>query len=51
MNGRIFSLDQIARAAELGVGCTDPREIELIPLNEESRYYADRIAKIIKEEE
>ncbi|NYT16560.1 MAG: DUF362 domain-containing protein [Methanomicrobiales archaeon] len=50
MNGRIYSLDQIARAAELGVGCADPREIELIPLNEESRYDADRIAKIIREE-
>ena len=50
MNGRIYSLDQIARAAELGVGCADPREIELIPLNEESRYDADRIKKILNEE-
>jgi uncharacterized protein (DUF362 family) len=50
MNGRIASLDQIARAAELGVGSADPREIELIPLNDESRHDADRIAKILLEQ-
>jgi uncharacterized protein (DUF362 family) len=50
MNGRIFSLDQIARAAELGVGCTDPQEIELIPLTSESKSAAKRIAKILREE-
>jgi uncharacterized protein (DUF362 family) len=50
MNGRISSLDQIARAAELGVGSADPGEIHLIPLSKESRYDADRIAKILVEE-
>jgi len=50
MNGRIFSLDQIARAAELGVGCSDPRDIELIPLTGESRNDAERIAMILREE-
>jgi uncharacterized protein (DUF362 family) len=50
MNGRISSLDQIARAAELGVGSADPREIHLVPLSKESRQDADRIAKILTEE-
>ncbi len=51
MNGRIFSLDQIARAAELGVGCAGPQEINLIPLTTESRDDAEMIAAILQEEE
>lgn len=50
MNGSIFSLDQIARAAELGVGCADPREIALIPLTAKSRNDAQRIAEILEEQ-
>ncbi|NYT07802.1 MAG: DUF362 domain-containing protein [Methanomicrobiales archaeon] len=50
MDGRIFSLDQIARAVELGVGCTDPREIDVIPLTGESRKDAETIARILQEE-
>jgi len=50
MEGRIASHDQIARAAELGVGSADPREIRLIPLSKESRHDADRIGKVLMEE-
>ena len=33
MNGRIFELEQIARAAELGVGIASADRITLIPLD------------------
>jgi hypothetical protein len=33
MNGRIFELEQIARAAELGVGVASADRITLIPLD------------------
>jgi uncharacterized protein (DUF362 family) len=41
--GKIFELDQIRRAAELGIGVKSAREIELIPLNEESHEDASNI--------
>lgn len=49
-HGRIFEQQQIARAAELGVGVKSASEIELVPLNAESRKFAEPIAKIIKDE-
>ncbi|MGB9979419.1 DUF362 domain-containing protein [Methanobacterium sp.] len=46
--GRIFEMDQIRRAAELGVGAKSAQEIELIPLNEESHRDAESIMKILE---
>jgi uncharacterized protein (DUF362 family) len=43
MRGRIFELDQIRRASELGVGVRSASHIELTPVTDESR---DDIARI-----
>jgi uncharacterized protein (DUF362 family) len=47
MNTRIFDQEQIARAIELGLGAAVPAEIEVIPADEESRDYCDRIVEIL----
>lgn len=46
--GRIFELDQIRRASELGIGIKSPSEIELIPLNDESHGDAESIMQILE---
>ena len=33
-HGPIFELDQIARAVELGIGVSGPRDMEVIPIND-----------------
>jgi uncharacterized protein (DUF362 family) len=48
--GRIFEQQQIARAAELGIGVKAASEIELVPLDAESRKFTEPIAKIIRDE-
>jgi len=45
--GRVFEQDQIARAAELGLGVTSPEEIELATDDPESRAFADEIRDIL----
>jgi uncharacterized protein (DUF362 family) len=47
--GPIFELDQIQRAAELGIGVKSVQEIELVPLNDESDGDAESIMKILEE--
>jgi uncharacterized protein (DUF362 family) len=47
MNTRIFDQEQIARAAELGLGASVPAEIEVVPADEQSREYRDRIVEIL----
>ena len=49
MNTRIFDQEQIARAAEIGIGATSPAEIEIINGDAQSQEYRDRIAGILKE--
>ncbi len=49
MNTRIFDQEQIARAAEIGIGASSPAEIELIADGAQSKEYGDRIAGILKE--
>jgi len=44
MKRKIFEQEQIARAVELGLGAASPSEIELIPADEKSRDYRDRVA-------
>ena len=41
--GRIFDLDQIARAAELGIGISSTAEIHLVPLDPASEAIASKI--------
>jgi uncharacterized protein (DUF362 family) len=48
--GRIFELDQIRRAAELGVGIQSADEIALTPVNEDSQLIAEDIETIIEKQ-
>lgn len=47
MNGRIFDLEQISRAATLGVGVKSEDKIVLVPLDDESRNAGDTIRKML----
>ncbi len=47
MKDRIFDLEQISRAAELGVGVDSPSKIELDPLDDEAKIIAGKIRKIL----
>ena len=49
MNRRIFDQEQIARAVEIGLGVSSPDHIELIPADDESIEYGNRIAAILNE--
>jgi uncharacterized protein (DUF362 family) len=48
MKIKIFEQDQIARAVELGLGSSSPSEIEVIPADEKSQGYRDRIVEILR---
>jgi uncharacterized protein (DUF362 family) len=50
MKKPVIELDQIRRAAELGVGAASASAIELTPLDEQSRGAADRIRAILVQE-
>ena len=50
MNRRIFEQEQIARAVELGLGAASPSEIDLFPVDEESREYCAAIRKVLHED-
>ncbi len=41
--GQVFEVEQISRAAELGLGAADPDEIEVIPINRDAREICSRI--------
>jgi uncharacterized protein (DUF362 family) len=47
MRGRIFELEQISRAAELGVGVASASAVELIPLDDKSEENAREIREIL----
>jgi len=47
MNTRIFEQEQIARAAEIGLGASSPAEIDLVAADDQSREYCDRISTIL----
>jgi uncharacterized protein (DUF362 family) len=48
--GRIFGLDQISRATELGIGIRTPGDVEIIPLDKESGEDAERLTSILEQE-
>jgi uncharacterized protein (DUF362 family) len=48
--GSIFELDQLHRAAELGIGVESASEIRLTPLNDESRRFAEKIERELRTE-
>jgi len=47
MNRKIFDQEQIARAAELGLGASFPSEIELSPTDEDSREYCANVQDML----
>jgi uncharacterized protein (DUF362 family) len=47
MGRKIFEQEQIARAVELGLGVTDPADIEIVTPGSESATYADRLRSIL----
>jgi uncharacterized protein (DUF362 family) len=47
MKPKIFVQEQIARAVELGLGASSPSEIELLPVDEKSKDYRDRVAEVL----
>jgi uncharacterized protein (DUF362 family) len=47
MNTRIFDLEQIARAVQLGLGASSPSEINLTAADEQSQSYCNRIVEIL----
>jgi uncharacterized protein (DUF362 family) len=49
MKSKIFAQEQIARAAELGLGASSPADIEVIPGDENSREYRDRVTTILNQ--
>ena len=50
MNTKIFEQEQIARAAEIGIGATSPSEIEVLSANGESQNYRDQIVEILNKD-
>jgi len=46
--GKIFEQQQIARAADLGLGVRSAKDIELVPLDAETKQFADEIDGILK---
>ena len=49
MNTKIFQQEQIARAAEIGLGATSPSEINVVAANKESRKYRDRVVELLNQ--
>ncbi|MEX1347404.1 MAG: DUF362 domain-containing protein [Desulfobacterales bacterium] len=47
MKSKIFEQEQIARAAELGLGASSSSDIEVIPADDRSREYSDRVTAIL----
>jgi len=49
MKTKIFELEQIARAAQIGLGASSPAEIDLFPTDDQSREFRDRIAAVLNQ--
>ena len=49
MDKKIFDQEQIARAADLGLGASSPSDIDLIEADDASREYRDRVAAILSQ--
>jgi uncharacterized protein (DUF362 family) len=47
MNTNIFDQEQIARAADLGLGASSPAEIDVIPADDQSGEYRDRVVAVL----
>lgn len=49
MKRKIFRQEQIERAVELGLGVSDPKDIEIVTDDEDSRRYAEKLTEILLE--
>lgn len=49
MSKKIFEQEQIARAAEIGLGVTRPEDIEITTGDDASKQYADRLREILSQ--
>jgi uncharacterized protein (DUF362 family) len=49
MKRKIFEQEQIARAAQIGLGASSPAEIDVFPADDQSREFRDRIAAVLNE--
>jgi uncharacterized protein (DUF362 family) len=49
MKPKIFDQEQIARAAQIGLGASSPAEIDLFPADDQSREFRDRIAAALNQ--
>jgi uncharacterized protein (DUF362 family) len=49
MKRKIFEQEQIARAAQIGLGASSPAEIDLFPVDHQSREFRDRIADVLNQ--
>jgi uncharacterized protein (DUF362 family) len=47
MNRKIFDQEQIARAAQLGLGASSPAEIDLVPGDEKSKACCAQVAEVL----
>ncbi|MFW6147102.1 MAG: hypothetical protein ACOC6B_01775 [Thermodesulfobacteriota bacterium] len=47
MMPKIFEQEQIARAVEIGLGASPPSEIEVLPADDQSREYRNRVVKTL----
>jgi uncharacterized protein (DUF362 family) len=47
MTPKIFEQEQIARAVEIGLGASSASEIEVIPVDDQSHEYRDRIVELL----
>jgi uncharacterized protein (DUF362 family) len=49
MGRKIFDQEQIARAAQLGLGASSPSEINLVPADQQSRQYCARVSETLSQ--
>ncbi len=49
MGSKVFEQEQIARAAELGLGASSPADIEMVTANDSSREYGDKVTAILNQ--
>ena len=47
MNKKNFEQEQISRAVALGIGAASPEQIEVVPVDRESREYADQVTNML----
>jgi hypothetical protein len=49
MKPRIFEQEQIARAAELGLGVSSPGQIQLVAADDKTQEYRTKIEEILRQ--